>query len=178
MLTQTLPPPQAKADIVYVLRNRVLAAVGTALILAGAFGFILLLPTIFFITFQRSEVVRAADLERQTQEESGIAKAAAHMLRANHLAEVFLAGGQKQSGVSAYIENIVRAIPPSVQLSEIRFQAKERSFTISGFAPTRTVFLELMYALEADPNLTGVSSPVANLVRETDVTFSITAALK
>lgn len=178
MLNLNLLPPQEKRSVAYEVRARAVAAVGAGLIAVFLIGLALLLPTVFLLGFQKSEVVRAANIELQSQEQSGVANHVLEIEDANRLAAAFVREEKSREGVFPLFAAIIRSVPPSVRLESLYLHAEAREVTIEGFSPSRELLLTLLQSLEREPHFTKVSSPVANLVKPSDIRFSITATVK
>ncbi|RJQ37558.1 hypothetical protein C4552_00795 [Candidatus Parcubacteria bacterium] len=176
MLGLNLLPPVEKRNLAIIWRTRVVMLISGGVVAVVAIGVLLLLPTYFFIGLQTAETVRAAELERQSQAQSGIEAEITRIRAANRLAEIV---EQYQAGrrpVFGLFETVIRKAG-GVRIENLEFKGKERQFVLRGFAPTRQDLLAFVAALEADEAIAEVSSPVANLIREVAISFSLTITL-
>lgn len=160
------------------MRSRALLAFAAGLAGVIAVAFILLLPTIFMAVFQKSEAVRAVALENENQEHIDLAADAEALESAGRLADALLGADANKSSPHSLFESIIRDTPPALRLDALQIRSDEKKIVIRGFAPTRSSLLAFIANLEKDPLIAKASSPVANLVKETDITFSILAAMR
>lgn len=178
MTSLNLLPPEEKFILNSYIRARIVAAAGVGIVSVALVGFALLLPTMFFIGFQKFEVVRAARIESESQQQLGIAEKIAGWKSVERLANAARAEEQNRYALAELMESIVRTIPPEVSLRSFHLSASTGKMTLDGFAPTRQVFLEFLKSLESHPRLSDVSSPAANLIRSKDIEFSVSASFK
>ncbi len=178
MLNLNLLPPPEKVNVAYEMRSRAVVAVATGFIAIIAVALILVLPTIFFTVFQKSEAVRAVALETENQMHSNLATEAEVLQSARHLADTVLGADRKRFSPSLLFESIIRDTPPTLRLEALRVHPEGKELTIRGFAPTRSSLLTFLANLQKDSLIAKASSPVANLIKETDITFSISATVR
>jgi len=176
MLNLNLLPPQERQNLAYVFRTRAVAAVGGGVAALLIVFLVLLFPTIVRLVLDEREARRSLEIERQSQVRTGVVKDAEAVRQANRLAET--AARHIAGGSAPLFEELFRIIPDPVRLDVIRLAAQDRALALEGFSPTRRDLLELVRALEAHPRVASVTSPVANLIRETDIRFFISAKLK
>ena len=174
MLNLNLLPPAEKRNLAIIWRTRVLVLVTGGVVAVVLVGVLLLLPTYFLIGFQTAETVRAADLERQTQMQSGIETQITHIRSANRIAEAVKQYQGQQRAVFPIFEAMIRSAGESVRIEAIKFRREDWECTVQGFAPTRQDLLAFTSALEKNEAIAEVSSPVSNLIRETAINFSLT----
>ncbi|MBI5038089.1 MAG: PilN domain-containing protein [Candidatus Kerfeldbacteria bacterium] len=68
-------------------------------------------------------------------------------------------------------------IPKDITINSISIVGKNQEINISGSAPTRESYQNLLKALESTPLLSNVQSPISNLVQRENITFAITAQI-
>ncbi|MBI4132879.1 MAG: hypothetical protein HY473_02235 [Candidatus Sungbacteria bacterium] len=178
MLNLNLLPPQEKINLAYEMKARALRAVSMWLVGIFIIFAVLLLPTIFLLGFQKREVGRSVELELRSQERSGVAGELKAIQEINRLASVVAKHANTRELLFPVFEDIVRDIPSAIRLQAMRFRSSSQEMTLEGYAPTRASLLELLRALEMDPRIGKVSSPVANLIPESNITFSVVATVK
>lgn len=178
MLNTNLLPPAEKLSLAYELRTRALLAVASGLGALLVIGLALLLPTIFFLGFVKSEVVRSLDLAQRQADQAGLSADADRIENANHRADSVLHHADATASVSSKINSLIQAVPSAVAFSSLSYQAKSREIVIQGSSPTRSAFLQFLDALGKVPVVANVSSPISNVIRETNVAFSVTVALR
>ena len=178
MLNLDLLPPEEKLNLARVFRRRAVVGVGGGMAAVFAIFLILLLPTIFMLVAEKSELLRAVRIERDIQKKAGADRQAADAKKVNLLAEKILEYNKKRRKVFPLFEAVIRETPPSVEIERILLSSAPGEIAISGFSGTREDLLKFLNALSKNPNIEKVSSPVTNLVKERNVRFSLTAKLK
>lgn len=177
MLNLNLLPPEEQRALAYVMRRRAVAAAAGALAGALAVFAILLLPTLFALALQRADAVRATALERESQERLGIEAEAERIGEANRLAERAIEFDRTRQELFPLVTAAISAVAEPISIERMSLQPG-RGLDITGRAPTRKDLLVFLEALEARGVFGEVSSPVSNLIRETNISFSISAALR
>lgn len=178
MLNLNLLPPLKKVHVAYEMRSRAVIAVAAGFVGIIAVAFILILPTIFFTVFQKSEAVRAVAFETENQTHLNLTAEAEALQSAGRLADTVLGADTKRFSSSLLFESIIRDTPPTLRLEALHVRSEDKEITIRGFAPTRSSLLTFLANLEKNPLIAKASSPVANLIKETDITFSISATVR
>lgn len=177
MLNLNLLSPEEKVGLAYLMRRRAILALGAGLAGALAVFAALLLPTIFSLAFQLAEAERAGRIERERQDRSGFPDRSDRIREVNRWAEAVSRAASGRPEITPAIRSILDTVPPAVRLSAFTLKAETGVLSVEGFSPTRQDFLSLLDALRANPRIAKVSSPVQNLIRETDIRFSINATL-
>lgn len=178
MLNLNLLPPRHRENIAFEMRARAVLAVGSGLILVALAAAALLLPTFFLLVFQKNELEREVKLERQQGQRAGVPEEAERIERLNSLARVVLNQETESLPVFPIFEAVFRDVPPALRLESARFRSAEKEVVIAGFAPTRLAMLEFLRALENNPRVAKISSPVTNIIKEADIKFSVTVIVK
>lgn len=178
MLNLNLLPPEEKRNLAYAIRTRAVIALCGGLVSVFVIFMVLLLPTFFLLVLQKSDVLRAVMIERESQERAGIAAQAAELIGINQLAERVVRHEKDQLKIFPLFEAVAREVPPTVHLKTLKLRSGPRELAVEGFAPTREDLLQFLRALERHPAVEKVSSPLSNLIKETDITFSVVAKLK
>ncbi len=178
MLNLNLLPPAEKLAVAYELRTRAVLAVGAAVAAVFVVALVLLLPTFFFLSFQKADVLRLLELDMEVRARAGITAQILRIQQANRMAQTVVQHEANRPKFSPLFASVLRAVPSGVRVDALEYRAKARGLDIVGFAPSREHLLSFLRNLEANPRLGRVSSPVANLVRGTDISFSIAAELK
>ena len=178
MLNLNLLPPAEKEHLAYAIRTRAVIAVGGATTAVLLVFLVLLLPTFFAIVLQRSEIVRALDLERRSQEQTGITARVERIRAADRLADQVVRYEAERLAVAPLFQAVIRAVPSAVRIRAVSFRADRRDLTLEGHAAARSDLLEFTRILGDDPHIAKVFSPVSNLIRETDINFVLSATLR
>lgn len=178
MLELNLLPPKEKSNLAYEMRTRAVLAVSGGLVAAALTFIALLLPTVFLLFFQKAEMLRVLNIERENSLRAGVPKHANNLSQANHLARLVIQYGGPDFKVFPVIESILKSIPASIRLSSFTFDKEKKELVVNGYAPTRESMIEFKRALEANPIAVKVDSPPGNLIKEADIDFSIKLTVK
>jgi hypothetical protein len=175
MLNLNLLPPQEKFALRYMVRRRVVLALGMSVIAVLLLFEILLLPTVLLLVFQEVEAVRAVDGEVETQKRLGLIEEEQRLRSIVRIAESTEEALRQQERLSPVFIAAMRAVPQGVVLSGLRYRVESRELLVEGFAPTRAALLAYTVALQQETVFSGAQAPVSNLVRETNISFSVVA---
>lgn len=178
MLNLNLLPPKEKKALMYEVRARAALVMGGFLGAALVIFLILLLPTLFFLVFQKAEIVRSVEIERQRHEQISLQDRKNQVRQMNDIAVATARHLSDSKSIFELFQSIIVSVPAGIHIDAIRFDWDESTIDINGFSPTRAIFLAYVNALDNHPLLEEVSSPVANLVRENDITFTISASIR
>lgn len=173
-----LLPPEEKVNLGYEFRIRAITIVGSSFLAVLAVAFVLLLPTKFLLLFQTEDVLRALDIERKQEAQSGISADIANIKEANRMADLVNRNMESRSRFSASVQNIFGAVPSGVSLSLLTYARGSRRVSVEGFAPTRESLLSFIGALKQRSEIQDVASPVSNVIRDTEVLFSLTLTIR
>ena len=177
MLNLNLLPPDVRSRLSYEIRGRAIMAIGGGLVVVLVVFITLLLPTMFYIYFQKADVLRAVAIETAARGGS-LSNEVGDIREVNRRAAVVVRNEKDRARLAPFLEDIFRVVPKGILLSSIRVDAAAGGCTLLGSADTRASFLAFLDRLKENPRLANVSSPVAGLVKETDISFSITAQLQ
>lgn len=178
MFAINLLPPSEKQNLAYEFRRRAALAMGAAIALVELIALVFLMPTTFAILFQKSEAADILRTETDNAKTSGLEERTAEFRTLNQAALRLIRSDGTRRGAHPLLERVIKNAPPGIALSEIRLDLGARTLAVSGFAPTRELFLAFSSALGSDPSVSGVSSPVSNVIRSTNIAFSLSATLK
>lgn len=178
MLDSNLLPPEEKIHLAHAMRLRALLGVGGGFFVVFLIATVLLVPTILLLTFQKFELVRRVAIETENVKRVGIAEQARELTEANKFAEMVNQMEEKRRFVSPLIASVIQSIPSGLRLESLRFHVAAGELILAGFAPHRASFLQFIHALEKNPRIATVSSPVSNVIKEVDIVFSIIAKVK
>lgn len=173
-----LLPPQEKEKLVYIWRARSLTVIASGFVAVLAISLVLLLPTLFLLFFQKNEALRAVAIEQEAQERTGLKERVEAVQEAGRLGNMVLEHESKRGASFGLIASLLESVPSGIRLESVRLHSQTREVTIAGFAPARQDLLALLKDLEENPRIAKVSSPVANLIREVDIHFSIAITLR
>lgn len=177
MLTLNLLTPQARQIIAYERYRRAALALVVSVGAALTIFAVLLLPTFFFITFYENELARQLEMERASAKRAKLDALESLAADINGLAGRILAEEQK-SRIYPVVSEVVSAIPEGLTISSLRLSVDKKNLVIDGQAETRDIFLEAIKRLRDSPSVSNVVSPLSNIIRERDITFSLNISIR
>lgn len=172
-----LLPGKQKKDLSFSVALRVVTFFSYWLIGAVVVFGVLLLPAYFFITFQKQEVARTKISEEELSQVTRIDEVARETGILNDRIRAFNERTSQKLGMATLIRDVLERAPAGVSVSFLSYKADTREMRMNGTAATRTLFLGFADALRAMPEVLDISSPVANLIQEQDVNFTLTLRL-
>lgn len=178
MLTTNLLPPEEKKLLQREKVRRIIAffALGTSFVFL--FGSTLLLPTFLPVLFERREVIRTQNDERQVAHNlrvEEITRRASDVQALSQSVKKYL----EKSGRASELLDAMRAIlPEDVSLSKFEV-GKDGMVLIGGFAATRSALLKYEKALRDSERFESkITVPNTSLTQETNISFSLQGKLK
>lgn len=138
---------------------------------------ILLVPSFLFLNTQRREVLRELATEENALRASGIEKIEQRIILLNEKTARIRADAAGERRASEIMETLA-ARGEGVRMEEIRIDFATRAVEIKGTAPTRNALLALKESIEKSNLVEKIFIPIINLVKLTDVSFTIKGALK
>lgn len=177
VLSLNLLPPEEKFRLQYAMWTRAVIAIGGGLSLFLIAFIVLLLPTLFVLKAQEPALLDALNFERRAYGQE--APSMARDVRAlNRLARLVNQHASQRVPIYTLLTETFRDTPTGVRLQEVSFQAGRGEVAMAGFSSTRSALLEFIRALERSPRIASVSSPLSNLVRETDIAFTLVVKVR
>src|SRR3989344_4316184 len=144
------------------------------------FGIVFLLPSYFALTFSQDDVARRLRVQQESLARQNVQALEDAIRRVNTLAISHQRNESRRKSVAPLLLRLAAADIRGVALRTAHlFEDKTGAFVVSlqGNATTRNAFLEYIQSLENADGVAVVRSPVDNLLRETDVLFSIEVVL-
>ncbi len=175
MLDLNLLPPKEKINLRYGMRTRAVLAVGGILASAFIASISLLAPTLFALFFQKSELLQAVDVAAETSLRAGVPKNIGDLNAAKRLAKSALTNDAKSDLASGLLRAVFADVPNGIRLESLKVNLESNDINIGGFSPDRQTLLAFLSNLKNNPSIASVSSPVANIIKETDISFSVSA---
>lgn len=156
--------------------KRALSAFGFFVMAGLAMGFVMLLPSFVALRYMIADFSYA----REVEEHSPSSRALEERTRALTLLELRARDVLARTSKSPSFDNLLQEIfhvasAAGIDLITARFE--ENTFTIEGHYQHRSSFLVFLHALETNALVKTVSSPLSNLLRETDASFHVTLSL-
>lgn len=178
MLELNLLPPKEKNNLAYEMRTRAVLAVSGGLAAVALIFIALLLPTVFLLFFQKAEMLHVLDIERENSLRASVPEHITSLNKTNRLARLVIQREGSDFKVFPVIESFLKSIPSSIRLSSFSFDKEKKELVVNGYAPTRESMIEFKRALESNSLAAKVDSPPSNLIKETDIDFSIKVTVK
>jgi hypothetical protein len=142
-----------------------------------AVGGVLLLPSYFYLTFQERDTQDQVDITRKSIEAQQVDIIEGAIRKANLQIDTLFR--QPSTNVtSKLLDEVVLATPDTISFSQLTYDADKKTILIVGTATTRTVFLAFLDKLRASPSIDKVDSPLANLLKDVNTSFTITIYIK
>lgn len=169
---------QADKDVFRYLRYQRAAIYlgGIAGVVIAVFA-VLLLPSFLFLNFQRKEILRSLQVEEETVRTFGVDAIERNIRAANARAALVvederLAGNRASEFLEAF-----SSVAVSVKITRMQLDFDGRRIAVDGIAPTRNSLLAFQRSLEERGLASGISAPLSNLVKLTDVVFNLKGTL-
>lgn len=172
MLTTNLLPYQEKKFIEREKIRRVVRYFALLLSLIFLLGAILLLPAFLPVFFEKRELERSLLIEKNASAELGVDDS---LKRVRHLKSVLSSirlQAAKPLTASAFLRELRQTPESGIVISSLVIK-KSGEIVLSGNARTRRDLLDLEKRLRESGLFQEISSPLSNIIRETDVSFTI-----
>lgn len=146
---------------------------------------VFILPSYFYLTFSKDEVLRRLKSTEEVLTKRNSKDIEAKIESVNQMISEYEKNESRRRALSPILVKIAEAgaaAKASVRLKFLKLEQKEKGrdfiIVLSGLAPTREAFLDYLERLKLLPEAKTVISPVTNLLKETDVVFSLDFKLK
>jgi len=160
--------------------KRLLLAFVVLLIFAGAIGVVLMLSSYFAAAFSKDAVLQRLQAAEDILEKKDFKRIEEQVEKINEIIAVFEKNESARRAAAPLLMKIANITPASVKFESLKLAAKEDAaiLTLTGVATTREIFLDFVEKLKKLDEMESVSSPVKNLLKETDVVFALEARIK
>lgn len=138
---------------------------------------ILLIPSFLFLNAQRREVLRELATEESALRAFGTEEIERRIVLLNEKTARIRADATRERRASEIIATLV-AQGESVRMEEARIDFAARAVEIKGTAPTRNALLALKESVEESGLVEKILIPIVDLVKLTNVSFTLKGALK
>ncbi len=178
MLSPNLLPLQERAVFHYEQWRRFAIVAGVGLYGALVIGIVFLLPSYLPSLFQQSEFERLRALEELAFRSAATRGARTHantvrsLLSAMHIQE-----GQRYDSLSAALERVLKESDGlSITLVSVSLK-NDGIVSLTGQAAARDDLLEFEGRLRASRLFQNITSPLSNIIRERNISFTLQGAL-
>lgn len=146
---------------------------------------VFILPSYFYLAFSKDEVLRRLRSTEEVLTKRDLKNTEAKIESVNKMIGEYEKNELRRRALSPILIKIAEAgaaEKASVRLKSLKLEQKEKGqdfiIVLNGQAPTREAFLDYLERLRLFPEARAVISPVTNLLKETDVIFSLDFKLK
>lgn len=177
MLTANLLPPKEKRLIRAEQTRRIIiffAAGTSAVFLVGS---VLLMPSYLPLLLEKKELERSLALEKNTSENIGTENTLLNLRDIRQALSSVLTAVSESGRASAILGELFKDAGGGIRVTNISVK-KNGSIIISGNAKTRQGLLSFEKILQESGRFENISSPLSNIIREVDLTFTIQGVLK
>ena len=161
--------------------KRFLLAFIILLILVNATGAVFMLPSYFFAAFSKDEILRRLKFAEEVLVRRNSKAVEEEISKINGTIAMFEKNELRRRELAPLLIKIANATPQSITLKLLKLEITNdgsSSLTINGSAQRREDFLSYFEKLKKFDEAEAVISPVANLLRETDVFFVLEFKIK
>lgn len=166
-----LLPPQQKKELRLDFLNQTIVSAVVAVIFMILIGGLLLLVARDFLNINLEELERELALWQARTEIKELEDLERNIRELNKNL-VFLDGRQKeQVKFSSFLEKLAKDVPMGIRFDDISI--KESNVNIRGYVLTRDILLTFKNTLESASYVGNFNFPLSNLVKTTDINFSL-----
>lgn len=173
-----LLPAEDKIAIKKERQRRLIVIIGIFAFGIISWAIILFIPSYFLLS----------SLERSLETQTSVLKETAVRNETNKIESsiaalneklALLAGNGSQKQISSALKKILDIQLPTIKITAFYYEKKGNKETLSveGSADTRNSFLAFLSNLEKTDGIKNVSSPPANIIKEENISFRLTAEL-
>ena len=146
----------------------------------GAFGFasvILMLPSYLGLELERNNLLRSIAISRKAPLAGEVNAVESEIEGLNLKLELFRKNEREERSLAPLLGKILSVVSASVSLREFFYEKLSKTnpeqITLGGKAQSRQALLKFASDLERTGEFKKVQSPVSNLLKETNVVFSL-----
>ncbi|HLD00095.1 MAG TPA: hypothetical protein VJC11_03985 [Patescibacteria group bacterium] len=152
--------------------------IGIAVLLVGIMFLALLAPTFIFLYFQKADLIRLLDVEKESPENARL-KAAEESINASNRIVQFLQRSETDiRRTLPFVAEIYRISDGLVAISKFEYSLTNKKIALGGNAKVVKDFLAFKDALAGSSYVLEVVSPPENVVRLQNVVFTLDITLK
>lgn len=151
------------------------------LIIAGSVGIVFMSPSYFSVVFSKDSIVSRLKASEESLTRIDFKSTEAEVSRINNLIVEFEKNESMRRTIAPLLIKIANTTPPAIALKALRLDAKKGAsavLNITGKAETREIFLDYFEKLKKFNEAEAVISPITNLLKETDLDFSLEFKIK
>lgn len=178
MFSINLLSNREKENIRYEMYSRFLFVIGTAFLGSFVTFGVLLTPSLLFLIFERGDLAREVDIALQGQKVANVEQTVKEISDTNKRLALLtgLKAGTHQAG---HVFDMFASYTSSgTTFDEFLYSAETQEVHIKGHAQRRQDFIDFKQKVERDVAVASIISPIANVIKETNVEFVLTITLK
>lgn len=177
MLSTNLLPEQEKKEIRLEQSRRIVIFISGFLAATLFIASLLLIPSYLPLVIERKGLEDSLQIEENASLEFGVQKKVASAGRVVSVVSSVREHASKTSRVSAILAEFVQSSDSGIVISFLNIK-KGGEFTLIGRASTRNNLLNFEKRLRESKKFEDFSSPLSNIIRETDINFSLQGKIK
>lgn len=177
MLTTNLLPQSEQKEIRFEEIRRVILFFAVGLTIIIGIGIVLLIPSYLLIFVEQQELDRLFATEKNASDRLSIDKTTADIQIANRVFMSLRNSGTDSSQAAFIFDTIFKKTGTVLSIQRLSVQSS-REVEIRGFASTRGDLLAFEESLRRSDIFHSIVSPLSNIIKETDITFSIQGQLR
>lgn len=139
---------------------------------------VLLVPSILFLYYKKSDLSRALEVEKESQQIVNVQSTISDVAALNKSADALKSFENSRISFGDLFDSIAEVSPQGVVFTLFEFDAQRNSVAVKGTSQRREQFLALKEGLEKNPLIASVASPISNIIKESNIQFAITITLK
>lgn len=170
-----LLPPADQHQLRSERVKRATSAFGFFVAAIIAFGFVMLLPSFIALRYLTQDFSYAREVEEHSPSNRALEEQTRALTDRESRARDVLAHARKTTSFENILQEVLRVAPAGIDLATMRFE--EGSLVIEGHYQHRSSFLAFLEAFKINASIKNISSPLSNLLKETDAPFLVTLSL-
>lgn len=174
MLNLNLLPPKDKENIRFEERRRLVVFTFLVTVVIFVFLNIFLLPAYFITALHRKSFLQALEAAERSDRVANTKKTESTVIELNRVLEKIKKGGKKTVTLSDFIEQMINDTGGKIFFSQISYKSR-KEISIGGFSPTRNDLLAFEKKISGHEFLKNAASPITNIVKESNINFTIKA---
>lgn len=176
MLTINLIPTQEKKNLRLEVARRIIILLTEWLIIFLSIASILLLPSYFPLFLEYRELKRQAEIEEEASRQLKISEFKSESRKIQRDIESIKSASARRSKISEIVNSLLKETE-GIAISELIIQ-KQENIIINGQAATRRDLLDFEKKLRNISEIRNISTPLSNIVKETNINFTTQGKLK
>lgn len=172
--------PLEKQEIIYKeKRRRFLMAFGLGFAFVLFWGFILALPSFFYLTSKERELSRELKALEDSRILKDVKSIEEEIQNLSQKLTLEKQNRQKTQVPSVFLEKILSLKPQGLSINSLSYnQAPAQSaVSIRGSAQKRSILIDFADKLKKEPLIKNVNFPITNILKETNIEFTIIAEI-